>query len=208
MTRYDLQYYEGKLREGKDTKNNLDKWVARINGLIYVANNEGKPWTSEMLGYPTAPMETKGQTGYDQVGDYHFYLPDYQAFCGVCCERKSIPDLEATLSTGRTRFSKEIVRFHHDDRFERFIVIIEGTEEDYLCHQPEFVGGRFNKRAAAMNRKCVHTKAAAKHGALMALMADGAVPHFAGSRAQAPKDFIQICKIWIRHNHKIILGME
>ena len=108
--------------------------------IVYVANNEQLPFSETELDFPMRQMLTKKETGYDQTGDYVITVKDHVLRFVV--ERKSINDLYGTLfsksSAGlnRERFYREIDRFHRDDRFDTFIVLVEGSYKDFLLYAP------------------------------------------------------------------------
>ena len=206
--RYDLQYYESKLRDGNVTPNNLRKWVDKLDIIIHVAKNEGRPWTEDMLGYPTMDMPLKKDTGYNQTGDYHMYINTYDKYVGIIGERKSISDMFGTTTTGRDRFIREIERYKIDPRFSVFVVFVEGSRDEYMRFRPVFKGKRFDRKAAAVAHKGVPHMVDAKHGGILALFADGVAVSFAETRADAAKDFIHTCQIWCRHNYMDILDIN
>lgn len=133
-------------------KNRLDyrvkKWMEFLDIRVEVANNEQTPWSSDMIGYPTTSMPTKKDSGIIQVGDYIGVVKtlDGDWYVPMICERKSIQDAYGTLivEDNRKRFYREIDRFKSDDRFDRMIVIVEGSLTDFLLYQPEFDGGKFD----------------------------------------------------------------
>lgn len=126
----------------------VKKWMTLIDIRIEIANNEQRPWDAEMLGYPTAPMRTKKNTDYNQVGDYIgvVNMPDGPKYIGVVVERKSVEDLYGTLinEDNRARFHREIDRFKDDERFNQMIVMVEGSLSEFLLYQPSFSGNDFD----------------------------------------------------------------
>ena len=124
------------------------KWSAMLEVVIQVANNEGIPWTSEMIGYPTEPMPLKAATGFHQTGDYQGVVRSFDGdrYIDLLIERKATEDLYGTLidEGNRTRFYREIERFKNDRRFNQMIIMVEGTLSDFLLYQPEFKGGKFD----------------------------------------------------------------
>ena len=123
-------------------------WMSRLHIHIEVANNEKTAWTTEMLGYPVMPMQTKKMIGLYQVADYVGVVETSigDKYIDLIVERKSIEDLYGTLITesNRKRFYKEIERFRDDSRFTSMMVIVEGTMSDFILYQPEFNDGKFD----------------------------------------------------------------
>ena len=132
-------------------------WMRRVDIVVQVAQNEQTPWTSEMIGYPTEPMPLKKDSGFAQTGDYAGVVrtSDGDRYVPVLCERKSIQDAYGTLimEENRARFYREIERFHTDPRFDQMVVIVEGTLSDFLLHQPEFSGGKFDYKRRFATKK-------------------------------------------------------
>ena len=132
-------------------------WMRRVEIVVQVAQNEQTPWTSEMIGYPTEPMPPKTDSGFAQTGDYVGVVrtSDGERYVPVLCERKSIQDAYGTLimEENRARFYREIERFHTDPRFDQMVVIVEGTLSDFLLHQPEFSGGKFDYKRRFATKK-------------------------------------------------------
>jgi len=126
----------------------VKKWMLLVGIRIEVASNERTAWTAEMLGYPTVPMQTKHDTGYNQTADYVGVVDTlYGAwYVPTIVERKSIEDLYGTLinEENRARFYREIDRFKADDRFTSLVVIVEGTLVDFIMYQPDFNDGKFD----------------------------------------------------------------
>lgn len=208
--KYDELYYRNKILEfhtvdENKLKYNLNKWVEKIHPTIFIANNEQKAWTEDMLGCHTEKMPTKAISGYRQVGDYYMYLPEFNKYVGICGERKSVDDIYSTLLTGLKRFNREITRFQEDNRFESFIIFAECTQEEFINYRPVFKGKFFNKQAAYLKTSNVHHNESNKRGVMNSLMARGVAIHFAGNREKAAKDFIDICKKWIKYNYREIL---
>lgn len=208
MVKYDLQYYEDRLRNGNNSSHMLKQWIDRLILKVYIPKNEQRPWTQDMLGYPIEDMPTKACCGRFQCGDYQMYLPDYNKYIGILGERKSIPDAYQTFLTGLDRFHREIDRYEIDDRFNTFLVVVEGTREEFMSYQPSFKGRKFNKEIWAKQSKGVQYNEANKRGVMNSLMARSVVIHFAGNREKAAKDFIDICKKWIKYHYIDILKIE
>lgn len=141
-----LPEQEAKLRTTKNpSPSMLNTWFNLLlqNDLIFVmeAQNEQNP-IGDYLKYPVRPMPLKSESHYDQVGDYIFKVKN--TWGSFVVERKSVADLYGTLfsknqKTGekqRERLYREIGRFYADDRFDQFIVMVEGTYEEYLKYTP------------------------------------------------------------------------
>jgi hypothetical protein len=63
-------------------------------------------------------------------------LPDWCRYGGIIVERKSISDLYGTLFGDRERFYDEIDRFYAMPWADKFIIMVEGLEEDFENHVP------------------------------------------------------------------------
>jgi ERCC4-type nuclease len=117
-----------------------------------------------MLGFVTEPMQTKKTTGINQVCDYHGIITTTNGdrYIDIAVERKEISDLYGTLipEDNRARFYREIERFNTDERFNKMVIIVEGTLSDFIMYQPEFNGDEFDygrrfdvKKNATINEK-------------------------------------------------------
>ncbi|MCK5225106.1 MAG: hypothetical protein KAQ89_00155 [Planctomycetes bacterium] len=117
----------------------LTAWSKKLNITIQVAKNEKTPWLASELGYNIIPMSLKKDCMVRQTGDYVAYLDDYDMFCGLCVERKTLEDIYGTLMNReqRSRLYREIVRYEADPRFNRFHLIAECTYEEFLEYVPE-----------------------------------------------------------------------
>ncbi len=128
----------------------LGKWEKdKLSKVVYVANNEQKPWPLyEKVDLVTMPMKTKKETGHQQVGDYVCCVfiedgrpgkPDgYHKYLPLVVERKTKEDCYSTIvpSDAWLRFKREINRFHLDKRFNRMVVIVECSLQDFLKYKP------------------------------------------------------------------------
>lgn len=136
-----LQKDPGSDKLEKQLSYRLREWASRVFVIVRVAKNETKPWTEEELGIPTFSMGKKVDTGFDQVGDYHFEVTmgDRVVTGGLVVERKEVSDLYGTLmrQDKRERFNREIDRFRADPRFDQMTIIVEGTMEEFLSYVPE-----------------------------------------------------------------------
>ena len=104
--------------------------------VVYCANNEQKPWTSVEVGFPTFPMPTKSMNGIQQVGDY--YAEIHGVALPFLVERKSLEDAYGSfvIEKNRARLYREIERFHEDNRFRDFFIVIEATEKQFMNYYP------------------------------------------------------------------------
>lgn len=126
----------------------IKKWMELAPIRVQVANNEKKPWTPEMLGYPVERMSLKKDIGINQVGDYQGIIETSAGdkYIGIVIERKSVEDCYNTLITedDRARFYREIERFKSDNRFNKLMIIVEGTLSDFILYQPKFNADGFD----------------------------------------------------------------
>lgn len=104
--------------------------------IIYIANNEQLPYTSEELKCDTAPMPTRAKTGHKQVGDYYSEVEGVTQTTVV--ERKSLQDAyqSFTAEKNRGRLYNEICRYQMDERFTRFVIVVEATEKVFMGFFP------------------------------------------------------------------------
>ena len=117
----------------------LTAWSKKLNITVQVASNEQTPYLTDELGYACIPMSLKKDSMMRQTGDYVAYLDDYDTFCGLCIERKTLQDLYGTLMNReqRSRLYREIARYEADHRFNRFHLIAECAYEEFLEYVPE-----------------------------------------------------------------------
>lgn len=190
----------------------LSAWVGKLNITIHVASNEQLPYTIKELGYPITPMSTIKAGGERQVGDYIFYLDDYDMFGGLVVERKGVTrtngrmvgcDLYSTFSTkdNRDRFYREIQRYKDDPRFNLFVLIAECSHGEYLSFKPAFNGKNYNKTNYGMN-------VAARRATIAKLISMGCVVHFAGTRHHAVELYHDLVVQWCRTYYATILKGE
>lgn len=136
-----LQADPGSKKLKKQLKYQLREWSTRVPIIVRVAKNETKPWGEAELSIPTFSMDKKVDTGFNQVGDYHFEvsLGDRTITGGLVVERKEVSDLYGTLmrQDKRERFDREIDRFRADPRFDQMTIMVEGTMEEFLDYVPE-----------------------------------------------------------------------
>jgi hypothetical protein len=140
-------HYKINTSNSKATKEDKKKLRKRL-GLFFDrcvkvrvrrASNEQKPWTDAEIGLECLRMETKLESGHEQVGDYQFEISINGGpwrNLGLCIERKSVPDAHQTLLFQMDRFTDELKRYYDTDYLYQFRVIIEGSLEDFLtyCH--------------------------------------------------------------------------
>lgn len=128
---------------------------------VYVANNEQMAWNEEEIGYPTLPMPTKKECGWRQTGDY---CAVYNGkVVPILVERKSLQDAYGSFLTekNRARLYAEIDRYHKDDRFDEFVIIVEATRKMFMAYFPWAVTkwhkqkGDLPKFCATFNKKKV-----------------------------------------------------
>lgn len=136
-----LQKNPGSDKLQKQLSYRLREWSTRVFVIVRVAKNETKPWTEEELKLSVFSMDSKKNTGFDQVGDYHFEvsLGDRVVIGGLVVERKEVSDLYGTLlnQNRHERFNREIERFRSDPRFDQMTIMVEGTMEEFLNYVPE-----------------------------------------------------------------------
>lgn len=121
---------------------NRDMWAHRKEAVVYVANNEGLPNSSEEIGYNTEPMKSyhAKKWPYKQFGDYIAYVPGI-GWYPVVRERKTLSDLYGTLMDRdhRKNLYEELARFKADPRFKVkgiFRFDLECTEDDFYNYLP------------------------------------------------------------------------
>ena len=190
----------------------LGKWQALLDITVLAASNERKPWQDSEIGLPIEQMYTKDVSGFQQVGDYHFYLNDYNMFGGACIERKGVKrengrmiscDLYSSFAKkdNRRRFYAEVERFKLDPRFDQFVLIAECSRGEFLSFKPAFNGKNYNKCNYGMN-------VPARRATLARLMAMGVYVDFAGTRTEAIESYRNLIVQWCRTRYKEILNIE
>ena len=156
-----------------------------MSAVVFAANNEQLPWSSEEIGFPTFPMPLKTKSGRRQVGDY------YAEADGVplpfVVERKSMADAYGSfvIEKNRARLYAEIERYHEDNRFTSFTIIVEATEAQFMNYFPWAVLVWHKKRGDAQ-RFCAITRKK-KATVLQHIEDRGAQIIFAGSRELAAR---------------------
>ena len=123
---------------------------------VFVANNEQKPWTAEEIGFPTFHMPTMKDGGERQTGDY--YATHNDRVIPILAERKSLPDAYGSfiIEKNRARLYAEIDRFHNDDRFDEFLIIIEASRKMFMSYFPWAVT-KWHKKRGDLPRFCATT---------------------------------------------------
>lgn len=191
-------------------------WMTFLDVRVYVANNEQRAWTSEMIGFPTESMPTKKDSGYDQVGDYVGVIKspggagkyDGGKYISILIERKSVDDLYNTLiaEDNRKRFYREIDRFNADERFDKMLIMVEGAISDFLLYQPEFDGGEFDyKRRFDTKKNDIINE---KKMTVLADMAVAGVPViFCDNATIAATLYGRIIREYIRKDYARIIGL-
>lgn len=189
----------------------VNKWAAMLEVVVQVANNEGTPWTSGMIGYPTENMPLKTASGFRQVADYVATVrtSDGNVYIDLLVERKATEDLYGTLidEDNRARFYREIERFKNDRRFSQMIIMVEGTLSDFILYQPEFKGGKFDykrrydtKKNGSINEK--------KITVLSDLFVMGVPVLFCDNATLAALMYGRLIREYIRKGYRKMLGLE
>lgn len=179
----------------KTLSSRLKSWSTKIAVAVEVANNEKYPWSASEIGYKTVSMQTKEESGFNQVGDYvaHFKGGSVDSVCNTVVERKGgkkgqsgANDFYGTFmdSYNRDRFYREHLRFKRDFRFRsgKLIVFAECSFLDFLYFNPQFIGKQYNVRkvGASQNSRL----------ATVASLFERNVPvFFAGSREKAAETY-------------------
>jgi hypothetical protein len=192
----------------------IGKWVDMLDIIVYVAQNEKIPWTTEELGFPVLPMPTKLRSGFRQVGDYitcvttqkvggtHVWLP-------LVVERKggkrmkggNPEDLYGTLmsTSNRSAFMSELERFENDPRFNngKFVIIAECSYKDFIEYRPAINGRKRNTGfGASIN---------SREATIAKLDELGYQVMFAGSRTRAVRYFKTRVRQSIIQNYELFL---
>ena len=197
-------------------KHRLGKWTELSDIIITVAENEQTPWTEKELGLKTRPMHLKSESGRQQVGDYAIFLERdglsvLECFSSLLVERKGCTytedarggltlvgcDLYSTLmkKSNRERFVREIERFHADPRFDRMVVIVECTYEEFLRFTPKFNGKKFNwnHRGASV---------ASRVASINSLEERGVSVRFMGTRKRAIEVYVNMVRLNVMANYE------
>ena len=195
----------------KKIERRVKRWMELAPIRVQVANNEQLGWTSEMIGYPTEIMETKKDTGINQVGDYHGIVATSTGdrYIDIVIERKSINDLYGTLvpEDARARFHREVSRFESDKRFNTMIMLIEGSFTDFILYQPEFNADGFDY-ARRFDTKKNNTINEKKMTVLADLLIVGVHVIFCDNVALAAQMCGRIFRESVRKNYAQILGLQ
>jgi len=194
----------------KKIAHRVKKLMERSSIRVQVANNETHPWTSDMLGFATEPMQTKKTTGINQVGDYHGVVATTNGdrYIDIVIERKEISDLYGTLvpEDNRARFYREIDRFRIDKRFNSMAILVEGSFTDFILYQPEFNAGEFDygRRFDVKKNSTINEK---KLTVLADLLVAGVSVMFCDTPALAAQMCGRIFRESVRKNYAQILEM-
>ena len=192
----------------------LGKWVDFLNIVIYRAENEQTGYTDKELGYKVKPMPLKSESSFNQVGDYHIYISDYDVLSGLVIERKGVSrkknigmvscDLYNTLfhKENRIRFKKEFARFQADLRLDTFKVIVECSYGEYLSFSPKFSGNKLSP--------IDHNGASrqSRIGTISSLELDGCHVIFAGTREMAIEMYRSMIRQWVIKHYQFILRLD
>ena len=126
-----LAEQEAKLRTTNPSNSMLNTWYNLIlkNNLVFVQvdTREQQPITEDELGLPT-------QRATLQTGDYMVKVKNHTI--RLLFERKSVQDLYGTLFYGRDQFYNEIERFQVSKEFDSFLIVVEGSLDDFLKYVP------------------------------------------------------------------------
>ena len=189
----------------------VKKWMSFLTIHIEVANNEQREWTAEMLGYPTCPMPTKKDSGARQVADYVGVLTTCNGdkYIDTIVERKSLADLYSTLivDSNRERLYREIDRFKADERFDKMVIIVEGSYTDFMLYAPEFTAGKFDykKRFNSKKNDSINEK---KLTVLADLFVNGVPVMFCDTPTMAAQFCGRLFKESVRKNYAKILEID
>lgn len=182
----------------------LGKWQAMLDITVIVAKNEGKPWSPKELDMKTIAMHRKEVTGFQQVGDYQFFIGgDIDQWGSLLIERMELSDFYSTFmrSENRERFYREIDRFQADPRFDSMVIMVEGSMQEFLGYAPKFNGNTYNRN---------HTGAgvASRRSTVAGLYARGVPVLWCGNRAQAVKLYPQLVRQTCIKNYEKILNID
>ncbi|MCK5609301.1 ERCC4 domain-containing protein [Candidatus Pacearchaeota archaeon] len=212
-------------KKEKQLHRKLGAWEAKVSKVVYVANNEQTPWPLfEAAGLPVRPMETKAKTGYLQVGDYVccVFIEDgragkpesYYKYLPLVIERKTVNDLYSSIVPADAwgRLKKEINRFHHDDRFNRMVIIAETDIIKLSAYKPKFIiktvigndGKKKFKKVFNTNKPISPEVADAKIAKCFVL---GAPVMFAGTTSKAMSMYKHLIRQTIIEQYDVLLGL-
>jgi len=198
----------------------------KLNKVVYVANNEQKPWPLyESVGLPVRPMETKSKSGHRQVGDYVCCVfiedgrdgkPDsYHKYLPLVVERKTKEDLYSSIvpADNWARFKREINRFHEDNRFNNMAIITETDLTKFLSYKPEFIIKYVTlKNGKKIAKKVFNTNKPIPPEVTMAKVAKCYVLNapvlFAGTTGKAMSMYKNLIRQTIIEQYADLLGLE
>lgn len=167
---------------------------------IYRAQNEQHGWGEDELGYPVSKMPTKSDNGYLQICDY--YAECNNVIIPIAVERKSLPDFYGSTipEKSRARLYSEIERYHNDDRFNEFIIIVEATRKMFMAFFPAAMW--INRKSKTERSKFIRSINKKKATVLQHLEDRGAEIIFADNRQHAASVFGTIVAEYIT-SHKL-----
>ena len=135
---------------------------------------------------------------------------DGDKYIDTIVERKSLADLYSTLiiDNNRERLYREIDRFNADERFDKMVIIVEGSYTDFMLYVPEFTAGKFDykKRFNSKKNDSINEK---KLTVLADLFVKGVPVMFCDTPTMAAQFCGRLFKESVRKNYaKIIGGQE
>jgi ERCC4-type nuclease len=214
-----LPEQEAKLRTTPEPSQSMvNTWYKKLleNDQIFVlqAQNEQDPITEEELQLPIRPMPTVDVSGHLQVADYHFFIDGHSGttdskYGSFIVERKSIADLYGTLFSFNTttkekqreRLYREIQRFYEDDRFDQFIVMVEGSYKEFLRYVP--LADRMSTTGYWLK---VESMLNSKKSTINSLnVRPGVKVIFCDSREDMVERFRDMIRQWVIHNFEEVM---
>jgi ERCC4-type nuclease len=175
---------------------NLNNWwhflLKENKVFIKVDTREQQPITENEIQIPTRKATL-------QTGDYVVMVKNLQI--PILWERKSLSDFYGTLYGGRDRFYKEIDRAIADEEVQSFIIMCEGSREEFLKYIPNKdnytevdywlkVQSMMNSKKATINALRIRQKVQVI---------------FCDSRAGMVEQFGDMIKQWAIHNFEEVL---
>lgn len=208
------------LAEYEEMRDRIRTWAVRLDIQVHRAKNEQNGWTQDEILYITADglvtaqvmdMPTKAESGYNQVADYNFFIPEYSAWGGLAVERKSKDDLYQTLFSRdenmnwqRDRLYREVNRYHADPRFDTFLIFAECNLYDFLIHAP-----RFDPNTKKYNHSHEDpVNPTQKRAAITQLMIGGTPIIWCGNRKAAATLYAHSIRAWNRSRYYQVLGLQ
>jgi hypothetical protein len=204
-------YEQKNLINQTPTDSMLRTWYSKLlkDNQIFIlqAQNEQLPITEDEINLPVRPMPLKSDNGFQQVGDYQFKVKN--TWGSFIVERKSIADLYGTLFSKNTetqekqreRLYREIDRFYADDRFDQFIVMVEGSYKEFLRYVP--LADRMSTTGYWLK---VESMLNSKKSTINSLnVRPGAKVIFCDSREDMVERFRDMIRQWVIHNFEEVL---